>query len=61
MTAKDSEEDKKKREVTGSWKRDEIYREGVRKREMWVEDEKEIEGGNGGVKRRAFMHDWCLR
>lgn len=30
-------------------------------REMWVEDENEIEGGNGGRKRRAFMHDWCLR
>ncbi len=30
-------------------------------REMWVEYENEIEGGNGGRKRRACMHDWCLR
>lgn len=30
-------------------------------REMWVEDEKETEGGNRERKRRAFMHDWWLR
>lgn len=51
----------KNRYVTGSWEQDEVYRKGIYEKEMRVEDENKIEGGNGGRKRGSFMHDWWLR
>lgn len=46
--------------ITGRFLSGGAEKEKENKKEMWVEDKKEIEGDEGR-KRSPFMHDWCLR